>query len=55
MRHFENYMFFTEVPASQFKQKFISYEIILLGKSLHLKLFAAWHGRGTVDEILMLL
>ena len=51
VKHFENYVFFSDGAASQFKQRFTLCEITLLGKSLSWNFFATGHGKGVVDGI----
>ena len=50
-KHFENYVFFSDGAASQFKQRFTLCEITLLGKSLSWNFFGTGHGKGVVDGI----
>ena len=51
VKHFENYVFFSDGAASQFKQRFTICEITLLGKCLSWNVFATGHGKGAVDGI----
>ena len=51
VKHFENYVFFSDGAASQFKQRFTLCEINLQGKSLSWSFFATDHGKGVVDGI----
>ena len=51
VKHFENYMFFSDDAASQFKQRFTLCEIKLLGKSLSWNFFATGHGKGVFNDI----
>ena len=49
LKHFENYMFFSDGAASQFKQRFTLCEITLLRKSLSWNFFATGYDKGDVD------
>ena len=51
VKHFENYVFFSDGAASQSKQRFTLCEINLQGKSLSWSFFATDHGKGVVDGI----
>ena len=51
VKHFENYVIFSNGAASQFKQRFTLGEITLLGKSLSWNFFATSHGKSAVDGI----